>query len=108
MATIRAKDLAALRMWRPAAELTLDGGREMGRHQWSTGTEGAPHDEPAQRGEAARQHAASPQQIVLAWLLARSPQLLPIPGSGNAEHVAQNIAAASIQLDPDAAIYKAA
>jgi pyridoxine 4-dehydrogenase len=60
--------------------------------------------------EAARQHAASPQQIVLAWLLARSPQLLPIPGSGNAEHVAQNIAAASIQLDPDevAAIYKAA
>jgi aryl-alcohol dehydrogenase-like predicted oxidoreductase len=59
--------------------------------------------------EAARQHAVSPQQIVLAWLLARSPQLLPIPGSGNAEHVRQNIAAASIELDLDevAAITKA-
>jgi len=51
--------------------------------------------------EAARRHGASAHQIVLAWLLARSPQMLPIPGSGNAEHVAQNIAAASIVLDPD-------
>jgi pyridoxine 4-dehydrogenase len=51
--------------------------------------------------EAARRHDASAHQIVLAWLLARSPQMLPIPGSGNAEHVAQNIAAASIVLDPD-------
>jgi pyridoxine 4-dehydrogenase len=51
--------------------------------------------------DAARQHGASPQQIVLAWLLARSPQMLPIPGSGSPEHVAQNIAAASIELSPD-------
>jgi pyridoxine 4-dehydrogenase len=51
--------------------------------------------------EAARRHDATAHQIVLAWLLARSPQMLPIPGSGNAEHVAQNIAAASIVLDPD-------
>jgi pyridoxine 4-dehydrogenase len=51
--------------------------------------------------KAARRHDATAHQIVLAWLLARSPQMLPIPGSGNAEHVAQNIAAASIVLDPD-------
>jgi aryl-alcohol dehydrogenase-like predicted oxidoreductase len=51
--------------------------------------------------DAARQHGASLQQIVLAWLLARSPQMLPIPGSGSPEHVAQNIAAASIELSPD-------
>jgi pyridoxine 4-dehydrogenase len=51
--------------------------------------------------EAARRLDATAHQIVLAWLLARSPQMLPIPGSGNAEHVAQNIAAASIVLDPD-------
>ncbi|HEX9065998.1 MAG TPA: aldo/keto reductase [Streptosporangiaceae bacterium] len=47
---------------------------------------------------AAEAHGASVQQIVLAWLLARSAQVLPIPGSGSADHVAQNIAAASIEL----------
>jgi aryl-alcohol dehydrogenase-like predicted oxidoreductase len=51
--------------------------------------------------EAARRHGASERQVVLAWLLARSPQILPIPGSGSAEHVAANIAAASIELSPD-------
>jgi len=40
----------------------------------------------------------STRQIALAWLLARSAQILPIPGSGSPEHVAENIAAASIQL----------
>jgi aryl-alcohol dehydrogenase-like predicted oxidoreductase len=43
---------------------------------------------------AARRHGASERQVVLAWLLARSPQMLPIPGSGFPEHVEQNIAAA--------------
>jgi pyridoxine 4-dehydrogenase len=47
---------------------------------------------------AARRHGVSTRQIVLAWLLNRSPQILPIPGSGSAEHVAENVAAASIQL----------
>jgi pyridoxine 4-dehydrogenase len=58
---------------------------------------------------AAQRHGASTHQIVLAWLLARSPQILPIPGSGSPEHVAENIAAARIELDPDeiAAISKA-
>jgi aryl-alcohol dehydrogenase-like predicted oxidoreductase len=51
--------------------------------------------------EAARRHGATSNQIVLAWMLARSPQMLPIPGSGDPEHVAQNIAAASIALSPD-------
>ena len=48
---------------------------------------------------AARNHGYTPRQIVLAWLLARSPQILPIPGSGSAEHVEANIAAAGIKLD---------
>jgi pyridoxine 4-dehydrogenase len=48
---------------------------------------------------AAERHGVSPREIAIAWLLARSPQILPIPGSGSAEHVAQNIAAASIELD---------
>jgi pyridoxine 4-dehydrogenase len=50
---------------------------------------------------AAKSHGASPRQIVLAWLLARSPQILPIPGTGSPEHAAANIAAAAIQLTPE-------
>jgi pyridoxine 4-dehydrogenase len=51
--------------------------------------------------EAAKRHDASPRQIVLAWLLARSPQMLPIPGSGSPQHVEANVAAASIELSAD-------
>ena len=51
--------------------------------------------------EAAQRHGASSRQIVLAWLLARSPQMLPIPGTGSPDHAAANIAAASIELTPD-------
>jgi len=51
--------------------------------------------------EAARRHGASPRQIVLAWLLARSPQILPIPGTGSPEHAETNVAAAAIELSPD-------
>ena len=50
---------------------------------------------------AARRRGASPRQIALAWLLARSPQMLPIPGSGSPEHVEDNIRAASLELEPD-------
>ena len=53
--------------------------------------------------QAAKRHGASPRQIVLAWLLARSPQILPIPGTGSPEHVATNVAAAAIELSPDEA-----
>jgi pyridoxine 4-dehydrogenase len=51
--------------------------------------------------EAARRHGVSERQVMLAWLLARSPQILPIPGSGSPEHVAANIAAVSIELSPE-------
>ena len=51
--------------------------------------------------EAAKRHDASPQQIVLAWLLTRSRQVLPIPGTGSPEHAEDNIAAASVELSPD-------
>ena len=47
---------------------------------------------------AANSHRGSARQIALAWLLARSPQVLPIPGSGSPEHVAENVAATSIEL----------
>jgi pyridoxine 4-dehydrogenase len=50
--------------------------------------------------ELAQRHDASPRQIVLAWLLARSPQILPIPGTGSVSHLEDNIAAAGIKLSP--------
>ena len=50
--------------------------------------------------EIARRHDASQRQIVLAWLLARSPAILPIPGTGTVTHLEDNIAAASITLSP--------
>ncbi len=50
---------------------------------------------------AARRHGVTQHQIVLAWLLAISPQILPIPGTGSPQHAEENIAAAAIELDPD-------
>lgn len=55
---------------------------------------------PAIRDAAAR-HGAEPRQIVLAWLLARSPQILPIPGTGTVAHLEDNVAAASIRLSDE-------
>jgi pyridoxine 4-dehydrogenase len=43
-------------------------------------------------------HDASPKQIALAWLLRRSPIMLPIPGTSSVEHVEQNVAAALLRL----------
>ena len=50
--------------------------------------------------EVADRHGATPRQIVLAWLLARSPAMLPIPGTGSVPHLEENIAAAAIELTP--------
>jgi pyridoxine 4-dehydrogenase len=47
---------------------------------------------------AAERLGVDPRQVVLAWLLAQSPQILPIPGTGSAEHVEHNVAAAGLDL----------
>jgi aryl-alcohol dehydrogenase-like predicted oxidoreductase len=52
-------------------------------------------------GDMARRHDATPQQIVLAWLLARSPAMLPIPGTSSVAHLEENVAAADLKLDPE-------
>ena len=51
--------------------------------------------------DIAARHHVSARQVVLAWLLARSPSILPIPGTGSALHLAHNVAAASIELSPE-------
>ncbi|HXZ74543.1 MAG TPA: aldo/keto reductase [Streptosporangiaceae bacterium] len=47
---------------------------------------------------AAEQHGVTEHQVVLAWLLASSPAMLPIPGTGSPEHAAENIAATAVDL----------
>jgi pyridoxine 4-dehydrogenase len=49
----------------------------------------------------AREHDATPAQIALAWLLARSPVMLPIPGTSSVEHLEENVAATRIELSQD-------
>ncbi|GAA2355084.1 oxidoreductase [Catellatospora methionotrophica] len=51
--------------------------------------------------QAAQAHGASPAQLALAWLLRRSPVMLPIPGTSSVGHVEENIAAAEITLTDD-------
>ncbi len=46
----------------------------------------------------AKKHGAQPSQIALAWLLARSPVMLPIPGTGKVKHLEENVAAVNIRL----------
>lgn len=48
----------------------------------------------------ARAHNASDKQIALAWLLQRSPMMVPIPGTSSIAHLEENVAAASIRLSP--------
>ncbi len=48
--------------------------------------------------DIAKRHKATPGQIALAWLLKRSPVMLPIPGTSKVAHLEENVAAAAIKL----------
>ena len=50
-------------------------------------------------GEIAARHDATRRQVALAWLLARSPAMLVIPGTGSRSHLEDNVAAAGIELE---------
>nr|WP_090343935.1 aldo/keto reductase [Mycolicibacterium malmesburyense]CRL75160.1 putative oxidoreductase YdbC [Mycolicibacterium malmesburyense] len=56
-------------------------------------------DGPLQR--IAADHHATPSQLALAWLLKRSPVMLPIPGTSKVAHLEENVAAAEIELTDD-------
>ena len=48
--------------------------------------------------QVAQAHGASPTQVALAWLLRRSPIMMPIPGTSSLDHLEQNVAAASLRI----------
>jgi aryl-alcohol dehydrogenase-like predicted oxidoreductase len=50
-------------------------------------------------GRMAAQWKATPSQVALAWLLARSPVMLPIPGTSRVEHLEENVAAVNLRID---------
>ena len=60
-----------------------------------TGAPGSPLD------RVARHDGATPRQIALAWLLHRSPVMLPTPGTSSIAHLEENLEAASIRLSPE-------
>ncbi len=49
----------------------------------------------------AQKHRATPSQIALAWLLQRSPVMVPIPGTSRVRHLEENVAAAGLRLSSD-------
>ncbi len=51
--------------------------------------------------EVARRLGASPSQVALAWVLKRSPVMLPIPGTSKVAHLEENVAAASLELSDE-------
>jgi len=61
----------------------------------SLSQEGGPVDEISAR------HDATPGQVALAWLLRRSPMMLPIPGTSSVNHLEENVAAASLALSDE-------
>ncbi|MFF5499325.1 aldo/keto reductase [Streptomyces aquilus] len=67
----------------------------------SAGAHGATADHDAEVLAVARAHGASPAQIRIAWTLHQGPHLLAIPGTGNADHLTENVAAGAIRLTED-------
>ena len=51
--------------------------------------------------EIAASHVATPAQVALAWLLAKSPAMLPIPGTSSVEHLEDNVAATELRLSEE-------
>ena len=51
--------------------------------------------------EVGRAHDATPAQVALAWLLARSPVVVVIPGTASLDHLEENVGAAEVELTDD-------
>lgn len=70
---------------------------------WSPlgGAGAAPESAGTAFSEVAAEHGVSPQQVALAWMLAESPTVIPIPGSSRPETILDSAAAADLELTAD-------
>ena len=86
-----------------ASEAALDhcGKNGIGFIPWAPLDAGASARPGSALDAIARKHRASPGQIALAWLLKRSPVMLPIPGTGKVDHLEENVGAAAIKLSDE-------
>jgi aryl-alcohol dehydrogenase-like predicted oxidoreductase len=74
---------------------------DIGFIPWFPLATGALSKEDGPLADAAARHEATPSQLALAWLLRRSPVMLPIPGTKSIDHLESNTAAASLELTDD-------
>jgi pyridoxine 4-dehydrogenase len=68
---------------------------------WFPLSRGALAEPGSAAAEIANRHKATPAQIALAWLLQRSPVILPIPGTASIDHLEENVATARIRLSDE-------
>ena len=68
---------------------------------WFPLATGALSKEDGPLTQLAERHDATPSQLALAWLLKRSPVMLPIPGTSSIEHLEDNLQGATIELTDD-------
>jgi pyridoxine 4-dehydrogenase len=72
---------------------------EMGFIPWFPLAAGRVSGSESPISRIATQWGATPSQVALAWLLARSPVMLPIPGTSKVKHLEENVAAAGLKVD---------
>jgi len=72
---------------------------KMGFIPWSPLAAGRVSGPESPIGRIAVRWKATPSQVALAWLLARSPVILPIPGTSKVEHLEENVVAAALKVD---------
>jgi aryl-alcohol dehydrogenase-like predicted oxidoreductase len=75
--------------------------RGIGFIPWYPLSGGALSGSDSPLAEIARRRQASPAQIAIAWLLKRSPVMIPIPGTSRRAHLEENVAAADIELSDE-------
>lgn len=73
--------------------------QKMGFIPWFPLAAGQVNDANSPINRIAARWGASPSQVALAWLLARSPVMLPIPGTSNVDHLEENVDAGSLHID---------
>jgi pyridoxine 4-dehydrogenase len=99
VASVQNRYSLADRAWEPVLDHCEDEG--MAFLPWFPLGAGSLAEAGGALGAVARRHQATPAQVALAWLLRRSPVMLPIPGTSSVAHLEENLAAATLRLADD-------